>query len=403
MVIRYYIKCTTCDAPHTLRISVGHNTSQDHIFQCVKCDEEIQIQMKVDFQTPTTKLIYIENCEKGDKEGSIINLNPELPIPKEQLHQDGVFPWMHFVHNHFPLKDKPATLEIGQKKFQDMHLALGGNFAITDAWAQLKKAWSLHINQKTDLEIIFLEKYQKITGYKDDLKLDQVLFNFSGALISPGKSHLFENAAEKIGNLFKDHPQEFVKFRNFYKNKLHLDHTGKYLEIFSNYFKNFTEYNQVLLYSKNSRQVDESFHVSSKNFKRTKMFYGDAFEVITSSFTVLACLNNILKGRPYDEFKKMNLAKYTTIDKANRANPFKDTDCFSIFSECIESTIRNASHHQSMKINKKGIIQYRSQGSSTWKKIPYIKYLYMCNEIMLNICALQMLELLIIFQSKDSG
>jgi hypothetical protein len=130
------------------------------------------------------------------------------------------------------------------------------------------------------------------------------------------------------------------------------------------------------------------------------MFYGDAFEVITSAFTILACLNNISKGRKYDEFEKMNLAKYITIDKANRANPFKDTDCFSIFSDCIDSSIRNASHHQSMKINKKGIVMYRSPGSSNWKHIPYIKYLYMCNEIMLNICALQMIELLITYQAK---
>ena len=135
----------------------------------------------------------------------------------------------------------------------------------------------------------------------------------------------------------------------------------------------------------------------------SKMFYGDAFEVITSSFTVLACLNDIMKGRSYHEFEQMSLSKYITINKANRSNPFKNTDCFSIFSECIDSTIRNASHHQSMKINKQGIVLYRSPGSSNWKKIPYIKYLYMCNEIMLSICALQMLELLILFQSKDSA
>jgi len=227
------------------------------------------------------------------------------------------------------------------------------------------------------------------------------LFHFSSALIRPGKWHLFENAAEKIGKIFNNNQQKFYRFKSYYNAELQTDHSEKYFEIFSDYFKNFSDYNQVLLYSKNSRQVDESFHVSSKNFKRTKMFYGDAFEIITSSFTVLACLNNILKGREFDEFEQMELSKYITINKANRSNPFKDTSCFNIFSECIDSTVRNASHHKSMKINNKGIIKYRSPGSTNWKSMPYIKYLHMCNEIMLNICALQMLELLILFQSKS--
>lgn len=401
MVIRYYINCITCDTPHTLRISVGHNTSQDHMFQCVKCEEDIKVRMDVDFKNIKTKIICIENCEIGTEEGNIINLNPEFPIPPDMLHEDHTFPWMHFVSSHFSLKDKPPTAKIGNKRFLDIHSSLGGNFAITDAWVQLKKAWSLQFNQKHDLSINFLKKYKEITGYQDDIELNQVLFHFSGALISPGKWHLFENAAEKISEIYEKHPQKFLSFRLYYEKELHRDHIEKYYEIFSHYFKYFSEYNQVLLYSKNSRPVDESFHVSSENFKQTKMFYGDSFEVLTSSFTILACLNNLSNGRKYDEFETMNLAKYITINKANRSNPFKNTDCFAIFAECIDSTIRNASHHQSMKINNKGIVAYRSPGSSNWKKIPYIKYLFMCNEIMLNICALQMIELLIVFQPED--
>ncbi len=397
MIIRYLTKCSTCEALHTLRISVGHNTSQDHLFQCVKCGEDIQIRMEIDFENLSTEIKYIENCEISTEEGVIINLNPELPMPQGLQNQDHVFPWMHFVEDHFHLENKPATHKFGNKQAQDIHMALGGNFAINEAWLLLKKAWSLELNQKPDLAIKSLEKYKKITGYDQDLEFNQVLFHFSHSLINPGKWPLFENAAEKISTINTNNHEEFLKFKSFYKNELYHEHMEKYFEVFSHYFKYFSEYNQVLLYSKNNRPVDESFHVSSRNFKNTKMFYGDAFEVLTSSFTVLACLSNIANGREYDKFETMNLSKYITINKANRANPFKEIDCFHVFSDCIDSTIRNASHHKSMKINKNGVVQYRSPGATNWKNMPYIKYLYMCNEIMLNICGLQMVELLIYF------
>ena len=402
MVIRHFIKCATCGTAHTLRVSVGHNASQEHTFQCVKCGEGITIRMDIDFQKTTTSIICVENCDNGNEEGTIVNLSAEFPIPTGMLHKDGVFPWMEFMHSHFNLESAPATLEIGKKKFQDVHLALGGLYEVANAWVQLKKAWSLHINNKPDLAVIFLEKYKDITGYKYDIELDQVLFGFCGALIRPGKWYLFENVAEKISVISQSNPREYNNFKTYYKQELQFDHAEKYFEVFSNYFKDFSEYNQVLLYSKNETPIDESFHVSSNNFKSTKMFYGDAFEVITSSFTVIACLNNILNGRKFDEFETMNLAKYLTINKANRSNPFADIDCFSVFSKCIDSSIRNASHHKSMKINKNDTVMYRSPGKSNWKHMPYIKYLYMCNEIMLNICALQMIELLITYQAKKN-
>jgi hypothetical protein len=235
MVIRHYIKCATCETAHTLRVSVGHNTSQEHTFQCVKCGEGITIRMDIDFQKTTTEIICIENCLNSNEEGTIVNLSPEFPIPPGQLHKDGVFPWMEFMHNHFNLEDKPSTYEIGDKKFQDIHLALGGNFAVTDAWVQLKKSWSLHINNKPDLASIFLEKYKDITGYQDDIELDQVLFAFCGALIRPGKWHLFENVAKKISVISKSNPREYNNLKTYYKNELQLDHTEKYLDIFSNY------------------------------------------------------------------------------------------------------------------------------------------------------------------------
>ncbi len=128
------------------------------------------------------------------------------------------------------------------------------------------------------------------------------------------------------------------------------------------------------------------------------MFYGNAFEILTSNITVLACLNNILKGRAFDTFNQMDLEKYLTINKANRANTFKDTKEFYQFTKGLDSTLRYSSHHASMKYNKrKRIITYRSGGTGSVKTISYTDYLVKCNEAFISAVALLMLELIIVF------
>jgi hypothetical protein len=42
---------------------------------------------------------WISNCGSGSEEGLVINLHADFPIPEDQLHQDGVFPWMEHVQD----------------------------------------------------------------------------------------------------------------------------------------------------------------------------------------------------------------------------------------------------------------------------------------------------------------
>ena len=128
------------------------------------------------------------------------------------------------------------------------------------------------------------------------------------------------------------------------------------------------------------------------------VFFGNAFESLTSNIAILACLNNIHNGRNFDEFETMDLDKYLTINKANRANPFKDTAPYNDLCICLDSTLRNASHHGAMKIDQKGrIIHYRSGGTGSNRNITYKEYIDKCNAIMLSCCALLSMELAIAF------
>ena len=137
-----------------------------------------------------------------------------------------------------------------------------------------------------------------------------------------------------------------------------------------------------------------TFEASSSAFSKTKLFYGNAFENLTTNVATLACINNVASGRRFDEFKTMNLKDYLTINKANRCNPFKDEAVLMNIGNCLDSTIRNASHHGGMKlINNGKKIQYRSGGNGAQRTMSYLDYIKACNEIMISTCALFALEL----------
>ena len=147
---------------------------------------------------------------------------------------------------------------------------------------------------------------------------------------------------------------------------------------------------------KQNTRLPKDYIASSNNFKQTKMFFGNAYEHLTSNLAILACYNNIASGRPFDKFNTMDLKKYMTINKANRANPFKDVKPFYRFADCLDSSLRNASHHGSVRFNKKKKkINYRSGGTGAEKHMLYTEYLMKCNNLLFSLSALLMIELLL--------
>ena len=94
--------------------------------------------------------------------------------------------------------------------------------------------------------------------------------------------------------------------------------------------------------------------------------------------------------------KSMDLAKYQTTNKANRGRPFSDNAKLAPFIECLDSTLRNASHHKSMKIvDDHKTIEYCSGGTGAVRRMAYSRYLGLCNEITLASAALLMIELVL--------
>jgi hypothetical protein len=84
---------------------------------------------------------------------------------------------------------------------------------------------------------------------------------------------------------------------------------------------------------------------ASANLDATRMFYGEAFEAFSSNVAVLALLNNVLVGRPFDAFETLTLDQYMKLDKAGRFNAFATNTAFTAICVEADGQLRNASHH----------------------------------------------------------
>lgn len=339
----------------------------------------------------------VSNCEPGKEEGLVVNLHPDFTIPEDQLHQDQVFPWLEHVEK---ITKEQAEILGGFPGFDDLDempdFALKIQSTI-DGWGKIKKAWSLTQNGRGDLAKVYLDSYQD-HGFEGPHELNYVLFDFGRKLLIPRKASIFSEASTLTVEISKTYKSEYIRFGEYYLAKLHNEHMQRYFDILSEYFRDFTEFKQTLLFSQYALPLPEGAQASSSSFKTTKMFYGNAFEVLTSNFTLLACLNNVAQGRPYDQFEAMDLPKYLTIKKANRSNTFKDTLPFFAFAETLNSTLRNSSHHGAMSTDRMGrVISYMSGGTGALRRMSYAEYLYECNELFLRIVAMLMLELAIAF------
>ena len=349
---------------------------------------------------PTTVSVQIkevQNCSIGSEEGTIINLSPEFPIPKEDLHRDHVFPSLQHVQTIFETQRKLGVEAPKISSFEEARAWALKQKGLNELWPIVKKGWSLTSKGKLELAAETLRQYRE-GQYKEPHELQYVLFDFCCRMLLPVKYHLFEDAADHCRDIAKNYISEFQRFRSFFKSRMAADNLDRYFDTFQEFFSCFSDYSQTLIHVKYGIELPHDFVASSHAFSKTKLFYGNAFETLTSNIAVLACLNNIGEGRKFDQFASMDLKQYLTINKANRCNPFKDTEQFGKICACLDSTIRNASHHGGMKLIEKGkIIQYRSGGGGQVRTMHYLSYLNQCNEIMMSCCALLALELIITF------
>jgi len=187
---------------------------------------------------------------------------------------------------------------------------------------------------------------------------------------------------------------EVAKFAAHYELELKKDRFQNYAEIFSEYFKAYGEFNQTLMYVRLGDKLPQDAMATSMDFERTRMFYGNAYEILGSHLDLPAAFNNILAGRPFDQMEKMDLKLYRTINKANRTTCFASNPELSRLVMEYDSTVRNASHHRWFKLNDaRTKIAYRSGGTGAVRQMSYAEYLFRCNKLTLQLMVMAAIEL----------
>lgn len=339
-----------------------------------------------------------ENCEKGNIEGNIINLGVGFTIPTEHLHTDFYFP----AFTQLPKPTTPHVKPGAGPIFFDSYIALGGFPYAKNSWSKLKKAFRFHRNGQYQLRDSQIA--QMFEGWEQsDHSIDNAFYMFLARLLGGRPEEFISPLMGQLKKASDSNKDEFQKFLAEYDKHMKVERFSSYSEIISEYFQAYEDFNQTAVYARLGVPLPPESIATSTSFEYTKMFYGNAFEILGTNLDFVAAINNMCNGREHTQMLSMDLKQYRTINKANRTKCFSDNLELSWLVEEYDSQIRNASHHRWFKIDdSRRIISYRSGGTGALHKMSYAEYLYRCNKIFFRICVLACWEIVMLHIARIS-
>lgn len=390
MVISQNVICAICASEYFVRIGVGYDSYQKHSFDCLECLQPIGVAVRA--KAPNAHIEVVENCTFVDIDDSktVINLHPNCCFPVDKYHERMSFPSLKAVN----LIARHVRAVPG--KFQD----IATQFDIPNAanlWNKVKAIVNLSESEGKEKHIDKL-----IVGYNKERKkhkfggcecksANDVLNEFCDSLFYPRVNDISKPVLGIIDSLFEQ--GKLDDFYKYYSDNLKKENQNRYISTLTSFFRYRDILGQLVDRARIWNEDVDDMMVGSKNFDEIKLYYGEVYEALTSNFTVLACLNNLHADRQFDEFKQMTLAKYIKdVEKAKRDNPFKGTAEFAAFSEQLDSSLRNGSHHASIWRDGE-VVMFKSGGTGAERNISYSRYLHMCNVVTISLVALYMIEL----------
>lgn len=405
MISRIYVRCLTCSGAITARVQIGHESSQPVTFPCPHCESELRLRLLLD-NPPNVGISWEENCEEGDTEGPIVNIGAGFAIAKDKVHQDMYFPsfeTLPMLHKQMAaVESKLEDVDADGPYVLDAPVDMGIVPYVQDSWKLVQKAWRLHKTGRADLRDEQIEKFWAGAEHSDR-SLEGVLMSFFASFHAPREDIAIPPLLGVLDDAFKKNPGELRRLADDLSGRWITDRIDAYVELLQEYFKGYGEFSQTLVYAKMGEPLGADRHASSTDFDATRMFYGNAFELLGSHLDFVAALFNIVEGRAYDQLSQITLANYRAINKANRTTCFAGNPELSKLVGEYDSAIRNASHHRWFKLDaRRENIAYRSGGTGALRSMSYADYLYRCNKLMLQIMALACIDLTLLRRCRKA-
>jgi DNA-directed RNA polymerase subunit RPC12/RpoP len=400
MIVRSAYACETCSQPHTTRIGLGQEPSHTHRFACRGCGEEIVVQLNADVSTGAAWTVPVENATEIEEVAGapIVNMDANFIIPVSEQGKDSTFPrlqqMMQMVKAAEARGAQPVTLDDMMKKrfsrpFRSPDYA--------DEWKILKRAWTLHRNNKPVLSAKKIEEGSAKFYSQDSLNnLQDWVWRLGMFMTQPTYEPKFKALIAATDSLMNT--PLMTNFLAAYPTQV-LPHRGKkYFDIFDDFFTSYSEFAQVFFLVTQGVTIRPDHQVTSTGFNGTKMFYGNAFERFAPLAELYAFLNNMIAGREWDQFEKLTLVDYRKLDRANVFNAFASNAAFAGVSAEADNQVRNASHHGSMRFDPKDqIVRYKvgkgAQGEE--QTLSYTNYLERCVRLFLQTLTLLRFEVIL--------
>ncbi len=393
MVIGGCVECLICTTKFILRVGVGLENACTHTFDCPHCFSALTVVAKADVPL-STHIEFTENCRAidGERVGPVVNLHPSIAFSADEYHDQLTFPSIVLTKLTRPYMRAPAESRLKDVATQFELPYTKELWSVVANIIRMNLRGNAHdvlngqIAKYVEMRRKFLPDFTCTTVFK-------CVASFFDDGFYPAIGNLRQPLRKLIQELRKNHPIQMATFETYYRSDLESENLERYIALFQDYFANFDQFRQLLAFTRvGSDDVDELI-VGSKNFNDIKMFYGQAYETLTSSFVTLACLNNIKNGRRFDEFEHMTLNKYIKdVEKAKKSNPFSGDPVLFAFASSEDSALRNGSHHASI-FRYGELVKYRSGGTGAQREIAYSRYIHMCNQIAITNAALMLVEL----------
>lgn len=398
MMSRIRIRCLSCRTAISTRVQVGHEKLQRISSVCPECFSPFRFRLRLD-NPPAVGIDVEENCELADEDGSILNIGSGFLISRDRVSDGTYFPSMDMPKpNKAELRAIAAARPPGAvgPTVVDLSVVLGGLPDAVGHWRVVRNAYRFfRTSQEARLKDALREFLGEDTPEKN-LTIEEALLRFFPRFLAPlGEPECARIVAE-FSRAKDSRSDEFRRFRSeFHPRKW--DRMDEYVDVFDHFFREYDEFNQALLYVRRSLPLPANPYAPSTNFENTRLYYGEAFEVLGTNIDIPASINNILSGRAFDQLEHISLHKYRESDKGRRNETLRANPELSRLVAEYDNRLRNASHHRWLRLSHdRSEIAYQEGGNGARQTISYAEYLRRCCALTAQLMVLASIELVVL-------